>query len=184
MIGSLTRTYAIVGGLPAAAREVIAGQGAPAPPSGLRVNTIDATTIRLEWNAVSGASGYNVYVRSVRDNTALKLDSTTTETSKEVGFLFPGNWNFQFCVSAMNGNLETAPVSCVIPPVCCGYKKRDLVPGNYTVAEKTSSVDNLTGVADDKGLAELFAVYQQTAEFASLFEAGYGREDLGLPSIL
>jgi lysophospholipase L1-like esterase len=184
MIGSLTRTYAIVGGLPAAAREVIAGQGAPAPPTGLRVNTIDATTIRLEWNAVSGASGYNVYVRSVRDNTALKLDSTTTETSKEVGFLFPGNWNFQFCVSAMNGNLETAPVSCVIPPVCCGYKKRDLVTGNYTVAEKTSSVDNLTGVAEDKGLADLFAIYQQTAEFASLFEAANGWQDMELPSIL
>ncbi|GFF92627.1 exochitinase 1 [Aspergillus udagawae] len=184
MIGSLTRRSAIVGGLPAAGREVIAGQGAPAPPGGLRVITIDATTIRLEWNAVSGAAGYNFYYRSVRDNTALKLGDTTTETSKGVAFLFPGNWNFEFCVSAWNGNLETAPVSCIIPPVCCGYKKRDLVPVNHTVAEKTSSVDNLTGVADDKELAELFAVYQQTAEFASLFEAGYGREDLELPSIL
>jgi lysophospholipase L1-like esterase len=175
MIGSLTRTSAIVGGLPAAGREVIAGQGAPAPPSGLRVHTIDATAIRLEWNAVSGASGYSVYFRSVRDNTAQKLDGTTTETSYGVGFLFPGNWNFEFCVSAFNGNLETAPVSCIIPPVCCGFKKRDLVPGNYTVAE---------GVAEDQGLADLFAAYQQTAEFASLIEAGYGREDMELPSIL
>lgn len=143
--------------------------------SGLCVHTIDATTIRLEWNAVFGTSGYGVYYRSVRDNTARKLDGTTTETSYEVGFLFPGSWNFEFCVSAFNGNLETAPVSCITPPVCCGYIKRDLVPGNYTVAED---------VAEDKGLADLFAAYQQTAEFASLVEAGYGREDMELPSIL
>ncbi|GFF87398.1 hypothetical protein IFM47457_07484 [Aspergillus lentulus] len=110
-----------------------------------------------------------------KDNTARKLDGTTTETSYEVGFLFPGSWNFEFCVSAFNGNLETAPVSCITPPVCCGYIKRDLVPGNYTVAED---------VAEDKGLADLFAAYQQTAEFASLVEAGYGREDMELPSIL
>ncbi|GFF83996.1 hypothetical protein IFM60648_06888 [Aspergillus lentulus] len=110
-----------------------------------------------------------------KDNTARKLDGTTTETSYEVGFLFPGSWNFEFCVSAFNGNLETAPVSCITPPVCCGYRKRDLVPGNYTVAED---------VAEDKGLADLFAAYQQTAEFAPLVEAGYGREDMELPSIL
>ncbi|RHZ67377.1 uncharacterized protein CDV56_109579 [Aspergillus thermomutatus] len=173
MIGSLTRTGISAGGLPASGREVIAGYGAPAPPSGLRVHTIDATSIRLEWNAVSGASGYSIHVRSVRDNTALRVDGTTAETSYGVGFLFPGNWNFEFCVSAFNGNLEIAPASCIIPPVCCGFEKRDLVPEDYTVAENVSTVYNSTSLVEDKEIRDLFVILQQTAEFASLIEPGH-----------
>ncbi|KAL2812638.1 hypothetical protein BJX63DRAFT_432529 [Aspergillus granulosus] len=168
MTGSLTRTGISAGGLPAPGREIIAGYGAPAPPGGLRVHNIDVTTIRLEWSAVAGASGYNVYARSIRDNTASRLDGTTTETSHGVVFLFPGIWKFEFCVSAFNGNLETAPVSCIIPPVCCGFEKRDLVPEDHSVAENTSTLYNLTSLIGDKGIRDLFAIYQQTAEYASL----------------
>ncbi|KAL5002990.1 hypothetical protein BDV10DRAFT_156740 [Aspergillus recurvatus] len=170
MIGSLTRTGIQAGGLPASGRDLIAGHGAPTPPEGLRVDNLDATTVRLEWNAVTGASGYSVHVRSVRDNTALRLDGTTDKTSYGIGFLFPGNWNFEFCVAAFNGNLETAPVSCIIPPVCCGFEKRDLVSEDYIVAENTSMVYNSTGLVEDKEIGDLFAIFQRTTELASLIE--------------
>ena len=170
MIGSLTKTYITAGGIPAAARDIIAGAGAPAVPVGLSVYNIDATTVRLNWHVSMGVSGYNVYVRSVRDNTALRLDGTTTQTSHEVYMLFPGVWNYEFCVSAFNGNAETAPVTCIIPPVCCGFEKRDQVPKNYTISENTSTVYNSTGLVEDEGLSDLFTAYQQTAEFASFVD--------------
>ena len=173
MIGSLTRTGIQAGGLPASARDIIAGYWAPAPPEGLSVENLDATTVRLRWNGVSGASGYGIYVRSVRDNTALRLDGTTAETTYGVGFLFPGNWNFEFCVTAFNGNSETAPVSCIQPPVCCGFEKRDEVPEDYVIAENTSTVYNMTSFSEDKDIADLFAIFQQTAELASLIEPAH-----------
>ncbi|KAL3490225.1 fibronectin type III domain protein [Aspergillus germanicus] len=174
MIGSLTNQYVAAGGLPAAARDIIAGYWAPAPPTGLRVTNIDATTVELTWNAVSGASGYAVYQRSVLDNTALRVDGTTTDPSHGIAFLFPGTWNYEFCVSAYNGNLETAPVTCIIPPICCGYEKRDLVPVNYTIAENTSAIYNSSSLVEDKGIRDLFAVYQQTAEFSSYLQTPLG----------
>ncbi|RYP17692.1 hypothetical protein DL765_004370 [Monosporascus sp. GIB2] len=174
MIGSLTRRLAAPGGLPTTGRAVRPGSGAPAPPTGLRVHSIDATTIRLEWDAVPGAAGYGVYDRSVRDNTALKLGATTMETSYGISYLFPGNWNFEFCVSAFNGNLETAPVACVIPPVCCGHKKRDVVSGNYTLAQNVSTAYDATSVVEDAELQELYTMYRQTAEYASFLAPEHG----------
>ncbi|CEN60776.1 Putative Fibronectin type III domain protein [Aspergillus calidoustus] len=179
MIGSLTRQYVVAGGLPAEGREFIAGSWAPAPPTGLRVTNIDATTVRLEWNAAAGASGYGIYTRSVRDNTALERGGTTTQTSHEIYFLFPGTWNFQFCISAYNGNLETAPVACVIPPVCCGFEKRDLVEANYTVVQNTSTTYNSASLVKDKELQNLFAAYQEAAELASSIPADPASAMLG-----
>ncbi|KAL4749306.1 hypothetical protein BDW72DRAFT_204849 [Aspergillus terricola var. indicus] len=177
MVGSLSRTGIQAGGLPSVGREVIIGRGAPAPPTGLRVQNLDATTVRLQWDSVSGASGYSVHVRSVRDNTAFRVDGTTAQTSYEVAWLFPGNWNFEFCVSAFNGNLETAPVSCIIPPVCCGYEKRDLVPTVYSRAENSNAFSNSTSSFGGIYMGDLFATFQQSIALALNTESNH---DLGI----
>ncbi|KAL3478435.1 fibronectin type III domain protein [Aspergillus californicus] len=172
MIGSLTRQSVAAGGLPASARDFIAGYWAPAPPSGLRVENLDATTVRLTWSAVSGASGYRIFTRNVNDSVDQKSDATTTETTYSIWFLFPGVWNYEFCIAAYNGNLETAPVACVIPPVCCGFEKRDQVPEDYTIAQNTSTVYNETSLVEDTDIRDLFALYQRTEEYTALVEAG------------
>ncbi|KAL5344058.1 fibronectin type III domain protein [Aspergillus crustosus] len=183
MIGSLTKQSVAAGGLPASARDAIAGYWAPTPPSNLRVQNLDATSVRLTWNKATGASGYRLFTRSVKDNTELKPGGTTTDTSYEVYMLFPGTWNYEFCIAAYNGNLETAPISCVIPPICCGFEKRDLVPGNdnYTVVENMSTIYDETEWIEDEDLKDLFAVYQQTEEYAAVVGAG---QVLSVPEII
>lgn len=37
-------------------------------------------------------------------------------TSHGIAFLFPGVWNFEFCVTAVNGALESGKSSCVVAP--------------------------------------------------------------------
>jgi hypothetical protein len=171
---SITGEPFAAGGLPAAGPEVIVGAGAPAPPTTLRVTNTDPTTVQLSWTASANAAGYAVYVRSVRDNTNFNLDGKTTATTYGVGFLVPGTWNFEFCVSAYNGNLESAHTACVIPPVYPGYSKRDEVPvfGNSTVVVNTSpvynSTYNSTTMIEDKRLPMLFKLLGQSIDNSSM----------------
>jgi len=145
------------GGLPAPGRDVLPGIGAPAPPTNMRVKNLEPTTVELSWTGSANAVGYAIYVRSIRDNTAFKLDGTTLKTTYEVGFLFPGTWNFEFCASAYNGNLESAHTACVVPPVYPGFGKRDeVLPENGTfVATNTSMAYNSTSMFEDDRLPML-----------------------------
>ncbi|WP_282090683.1 GDSL-type esterase/lipase family protein [Streptomyces tendae] len=107
------------GGLPALARPVTVGGGAPAAPTGLRVTTIDPTTVELDWNGAKSAAGYRLWVSNIKDGgtTPPKADENIIEdTHYGVGFLFPGVWNYEFCVTAVNGSLESDKSNCVIPP--------------------------------------------------------------------
>ncbi|KAL4732971.1 hypothetical protein BDV11DRAFT_214583 [Aspergillus similis] len=116
MQSSLTGEPYAAGGLPAAGREVIIGSFSPSPPTNLRVTNTDATTVQLSWNPSEGVTGYAIYVRA-KDKTAFNVDGTTTGTTYGVAFLFPGTWNFEFCIASYNGNLESPHSSCIIPPV-------------------------------------------------------------------
>ncbi|RYO75172.1 hypothetical protein DL764_010566 [Monosporascus ibericus] len=147
----------IAGGLPAAGRDVIGGGGAPAPPGNLRITNMDATTVELRWDASAGASGYGVYVYVVRDGSPHGEAEHTPGTTYGIGFLFPGTWNYRYCVSAFNGNLESSRAAvCVVPPVYPGYEKRDVVEGDGTLATNTSTVYNATTMMEDKDLPTLF----------------------------
>ncbi|GIJ91768.1 hypothetical protein Asppvi_010741 [Aspergillus pseudoviridinutans] len=170
---SVTGQPYAAGGLPAAGLEVIVGAGAPAPPTNLAVTNVDPTTVQLRWTASAGASGYAVYVRSVRDN-KFNPGAKTTATTYGVAFLFPGTWNYEFCVSAFNGNLETAHTACVIPPVYPGYSKRDevQVSGNSSVVTNTSpvynSTYNSTTMIEDKRLPMLLNLLAQSGGNSSI----------------
>ncbi|WP_328362806.1 hypothetical protein OG800_29215 [Streptomyces sp. NBC_00445] len=41
---------------------------------------------------------------------------TADGTSHGVGFLFPGTWNYEFCVTAFNGSAESSRSECVVAP--------------------------------------------------------------------
>jgi hypothetical protein len=163
LVSGFTNKNMIAGGLPAAAREVIIGRGAPAPPTQLYVTNKDPTTVELRWNAVANAAGYAIYQRSVKDNTGFHPYGTTTATTLGAAFLFPGTWNFEFCVAAYNGNLETAHTACVIPPVYPGFRKRDEVqaPEGYTLSQNTSTTYNATSMMTDTRLQMLYKLMSQ-----------------------
>ncbi|KAM7206560.1 hypothetical protein V8F20_002686 [Naviculisporaceae sp. PSN 640] len=157
------------GGIPASGREVFVGRGAPASPGNLRVTNLDPTTVMVEWSASASASGYQVNVYTM--NWTPHGEAIVSGTSHGIGFLFPGTWNYRFCVSAFNGNLQSSTTSnCVIPPVYPGWKKRDVVPnpggGNFTApfgnitmgngGNSSTGVFNTEKMLADEGLQSLF----------------------------
>ncbi|MER7950501.1 fibronectin type III domain-containing protein [Streptomyces sp. NPDC096079] len=116
------------GGMPTVARSVTVGAGVPPVPTDVRIQSLDATTVRLTWQGSAQAAGYRVWVRNASAGGPFTADQSTTDTtSHEIAFLFPGNWNFEFCVSAFNGALESGRSGCVsvpLPPPSAGLAGR------------------------------------------------------------
>ena len=72
----------------------------PIAPSGVHPTSITATTLRLNWSLVLGATGYNIY----QDN--VLIDSNVQGTNAIVSNLAPGN-AYGFQVSALNSAGES-----------------------------------------------------------------------------
>ncbi|MFF9645785.1 GDSL-type esterase/lipase family protein [Kitasatospora aureofaciens] len=112
------------GGMPGVARSVTVGAGTPPAPTGLKVISTDATTVQLSWNGSVWAAGYRVWIRNVNDDSGSKHDGSgfkadeyiTNETSRGIAYLVPGVWNYEFCVTAINGEAESSKSNCVIAP--------------------------------------------------------------------
>ncbi|MEU7844290.1 GDSL-type esterase/lipase family protein [Micromonospora sp. NPDC049114] len=104
------------GGVPNPGRPVLVGGGTPAAPSGLKANALDASSVYLTWNKSTGAAGYRVWVRNPLDGSEMTAsDQTSMETTWGVGFLVYGALNYEFCVTAVNGALESGMSNCVKP---------------------------------------------------------------------
>lgn len=106
------------GGLPGAARPVTVGATTPPAPTDLRVTTVDPTTVNLDWNGSAAAAGYRLWVSRIVEGggTLPRADENIIDgTHYGVGFLFPGAWNYRFCVTAVNGAYESGMSNCVVP---------------------------------------------------------------------
>ncbi|MCN9244377.1 fibronectin type III domain-containing protein [Streptomyces sp. RY43-2] len=102
------------GGVPTVGRSVTVGGATPAAPTDLTVRSVDATTVDLNWQGSQEAAGYRVWVRNLLDGGPFTSDEYVTDTtSRTIAFLFPGYWNFEFCVTAINGSLESDKSNCV-----------------------------------------------------------------------
>ncbi|MFE9123472.1 GDSL-type esterase/lipase family protein [Streptomyces sp. NPDC007172] len=113
------------GGTPGTGRSVTIGAGTPPVPTDVTVKSLDATTVQLRWKGSPEAAGYRVWVRNVNDPSGSPTpDPYVTDTpDHQIAFLFPGNWNFEFCITATNGTLESGKSSCVrvpLPPPSTG----------------------------------------------------------------
>lgn len=105
------------GGMPGVARSVTIGAGTPPAPTSLRVDSLDGTTVQLTWSGSPQAAGYRVWVRNITNGEASHTDENTTDaTTFGVAYLFPGVWNYEFCVTAINGELESGKSNCVVAP--------------------------------------------------------------------
>jgi predicted esterase len=85
-----------------------AGYAPVAAPQGLTVTKTSRTSLRLNWRAVSGAAGYNVY-----RNGAQIAASVTSTTYQDGGLAGDTSYTYTVRAVAANGNLgpESAPVS-------------------------------------------------------------------------
>lgn len=113
------------GGVPGGARSVTIGAGTPAVPTNVTVKSLDATTVQLNWKGSPEAAGYRVWVRNVNAPEGSNTEGPylTDNPEHQIAFLFPGNWNYEFCITAVNGALESDKSSCVhvpLPPPSAG----------------------------------------------------------------
>jgi lysophospholipase L1-like esterase len=105
------------GGMPGVARPVTIGAGTPPAPTGLQVTSVDGTTVQLNWTGSPAAAGYRVWVRNINDGSVSSADENIIDgTSWGVAYLFPGVWNYEFCVTAINGAAESGKSNCVVAP--------------------------------------------------------------------
>ncbi len=102
------------GGLPGGARPVNIGAGTPPAPTDLTIRSVDPVSVHLNWKGSKEAAGYRVWVRNNYTGGGFSADEYISETTdRGITFLFPGNWNFDFCVTAVNGSLESGRSNCV-----------------------------------------------------------------------
>lgn len=105
------------GGLPALGRPVVVGAGTPPAPTGLKVVSTDVTTVQLSWKGSAQAAGYRVWIRNTNNGSQSAADeSVISKTNHGIAFLVPGTWNYEFCMTAVNGALESGKSNCVVAP--------------------------------------------------------------------
>jgi lysophospholipase L1-like esterase len=103
--------------MPGSARGVIVGAGTPDAPSNLQVTSLDPVSVQIDWCGSANAAGYRVWLRDVNNASSVSQSpdeyGTTSTTTFGVGYLFPGVWNWEFCITAYNGDLESGKSNCV-----------------------------------------------------------------------
>ncbi|MEV8363246.1 chitinase [Streptomyces niveus] len=78
---------------------------APGTPAGLGVGAVTSSSVALSWNAVSGATGYNIYRDGAKVQTATGTSATVTGLAAAT--------SYQFQVSATNAVGESAKSAAV-----------------------------------------------------------------------
>ncbi|WP_206505976.1 fibronectin type III domain-containing protein [Streptomyces chrestomyceticus] len=70
--------------------------------------------MQLTWAGSGQAAGYRVWIRNINDGSPSKADEyVVNETSRGIAYLVPGVWNYEFCVTAVNGEAESGKSNCV-----------------------------------------------------------------------
>ncbi|WP_405572375.1 glycoside hydrolase family 18 protein [Streptomyces sp. NBC_01167] len=79
--------------------------GIPSAPAGVSVGSVTSSSVSLNWGAVSGAAGYNIY----RDGTRVQSASGTSATVSGLA----ANTSYQFQVTATNSAGESPKSAAV-----------------------------------------------------------------------
>jgi hypothetical protein len=129
------------GGLPASARAVVVGGGTPPAPTPLRAEALgtrlDTRMVQLKWRRVSGAAGYDVWIRrakAVGDRLGLPAcphrlapeslvkpvrgrNSSRRRKLTTVIVVDHSVWDWEYAVSAYNGDDSTLSKWVTAPPL-------------------------------------------------------------------
>ncbi|MFD7878536.1 fibronectin type III domain-containing protein [Streptomyces sp. NPDC059766] len=144
---------AVGGGLPTGARPVTIGAGTPPVPTDLRIKSLDAVSVQLNWSGSPQAAGYRVWYRNRTENGPWSSDEYISDTpDRGVTFLFPGNWNFEFAVTAVNGQAESARSGAVsVPAPPSTGTGGGTPPGTGASAAARTAVRAVSGAGQDAG---------------------------------
>jgi hypothetical protein len=105
-------------GYPSGGPVAVVGTQTPTAPVLTGMTVQDGWDVHMSWSPVSTAAGYWIYMRDVTDP-----NSTLTRLPWELagyyedftaGYLFSGADNYEFCITAANGSMES-PMTCSRP---------------------------------------------------------------------
>ena len=130
----------------------------------MTAEAISSSSIKLTWEAVDGATSYNVY--SVGN-----IIATITETNHTVGYLSP-NKEYCFSVSAVNELGESAQTeACATTP-----NAKPITPYDFTTTATGESTIELSWSLANR--ATSYNVYQGNDKIATVTETTYTVEGL------
>lgn len=114
------------------------GGGTPGAPPVPKIDAVDSTTAHLTWSEVPGAVGYYLWTRNVNNasDVSRRQDITRDGGCADVGLLFPGVWNYEFCIQAFNGDDLSPKGDCAIAP--SPVKGAAAVPSCTTAARQST----------------------------------------------
>ena len=134
------------------------------PPTGLTVASSTASSFALTWNAVSGASGYNVY----RNQAKVTPAALTSTGYTDVGLAASTSYSYQ--VSALNGSSESALSAAVSGTTKSAFTCSSTNASNYAHVQAGRAHDSggyalANGSNQNMGLDNVFytATLAQTA---------------------
>jgi hypothetical protein len=107
------------GGVANSGNAVTIGYGMPNPPTKLGVATLaQGDYVQLQFDGTFAAAGYRVWKRSINGPTDAYEPELfgALSTCRYSSYLLGGAWNYVFCASSYNGNLESAKSVCIPGP--------------------------------------------------------------------
>ncbi|SCN74636.1 uncharacterized protein FFNC_11530 [Fusarium fujikuroi] len=153
-------------GLPFFANNAVPGAGTPPVPSDLKILSTDSTSVHITWTGSDSAGGYHVWNRNVnqKDSKFEIVSNVTGSTCLDDFLLFPGTWNYEWCISAYNGNEESpqgpaklapspasgvdkdasAPTCPTAAPWCPAGASVSVPPGQGGTLPPTTGVETIT----------------------------------------
>ena len=139
----------------------IVAQAALAAPTGVKTTLLSANSVKVSWNAVTGAEGYGVY-RSDSQNGTYKFLSYVTSTSRDCTGLTAGK-TYYFKVRAyktVNGTKSFGSYSNVVSATTKSNAPQ--TPTGLTVKENSPTSLYISWNAVNN--AEGYAVYRSTTK--------------------
>ena len=122
------------------------------PPSGLSAGSPSATAVPLSWNAVNGATGYNVYRNGVKVTAAPVGTLTYTATGLAAGT------TYSFAVSSVGPDGESAISAPVSVTTTSGFVCTTVTASNYSHV-KAGRAHHVAGYALANGSDQVLGLY-------------------------
>jgi poly(3-hydroxybutyrate) depolymerase len=114
-------------------------------PTGVAVTGSSDTSISLQWNAVSGAAGYNVYRMGSKVNSSAITGTTYTDAGLQSGT------SYSYTVRAVTGNGASSRDSAAVTGTTTGNSPPLATPTGLAVGSTTASSVALTWNAASGG---------------------------------
>jgi len=121
-------------------------------PSGLSAGSASATAVPLSWNAVNGATGYNVYRNGVKVTATPVTTLTYTATGLTAGT------TYSFAVSAVGPDGESAISAPVSVTTSSGFACTTVTASNYAHV-KAGRAHQVLGYALANGSDQVMGLY-------------------------